>query len=191
MWLLSRCWESVNPVFVTQTGVDLTKDNMALQRVREASEKAKCELSSSVQVCVWIPSMHYSSRRHWVLHWLCLLSSLTLFFLLCNPVASLAQEVTQQGGLSDDRELLQADLLRAGFCPFSGTTPSDLAECDLSNLFCTSEVWWASWNLAKAAGLLGPLTALCRQFQNLGATHSTETANLCSNSYTESWLTCL
>lgn len=31
-------------------GVDLTKDNMALQRVREASEKAKCELSSSVQV---------------------------------------------------------------------------------------------------------------------------------------------
>lgn len=26
------------------------KDNMALQRVREAAEKAKCELSSSLQV---------------------------------------------------------------------------------------------------------------------------------------------
>lgn len=28
------------------------KDNMALQRVREAAEKAKCELSSSLQVCI-------------------------------------------------------------------------------------------------------------------------------------------
>lgn len=34
----------------TQSGVDLTKDSMALQRVREAAEKAKCELSSSLQV---------------------------------------------------------------------------------------------------------------------------------------------
>ena len=33
-----------------QSGVDLTKDNMALQRVREAAEKAKCELSSALQV---------------------------------------------------------------------------------------------------------------------------------------------
>ena len=33
-----------------QSGVDLMKDNMALQRVREAAEKAKCELSSSLQV---------------------------------------------------------------------------------------------------------------------------------------------
>jgi len=30
--------------------VDLTKDSMALQRVREAAEKAKCELSSALQV---------------------------------------------------------------------------------------------------------------------------------------------
>lgn len=36
--------------FSLQSGVDLTKDNMALQRVREAAEKAKCELSSSLQV---------------------------------------------------------------------------------------------------------------------------------------------
>ena len=33
-----------------QSGVDLTKDSMALQRVREAAEKAKCELSSALQV---------------------------------------------------------------------------------------------------------------------------------------------
>lgn len=36
-----------------QSGVDLSKDNMALQRLREAAEKAKIELSASVQV----PSM--------------------------------------------------------------------------------------------------------------------------------------
>lgn len=36
--------------FSFQSGVDLMKDNMALQRVREAAEKAKCELSSSLQV---------------------------------------------------------------------------------------------------------------------------------------------
>ncbi|KPP62922.1 Stress-70 protein, mitochondrial precursor-like, partial [Scleropages formosus] len=35
--------------FKRESGVDLTKDNMALQRVREAAEKAKCELSSSLQ----------------------------------------------------------------------------------------------------------------------------------------------
>ena len=36
--------------FKFQSGVDLSKDNMALQRLREAAEKAKIELSSSVQV---------------------------------------------------------------------------------------------------------------------------------------------
>lgn len=33
-----------------QQGIDVTKDVMALQRVREAAEKAKIELSSSIQV---------------------------------------------------------------------------------------------------------------------------------------------
>ena len=37
-------------VSIFQSGVDLSKDNMALQRLREAAEKAKIELSSSVQV---------------------------------------------------------------------------------------------------------------------------------------------
>jgi molecular chaperone DnaK len=34
--------------FKTQAGVDVTSDKMAIQRVREASEKAKIELSSSL-----------------------------------------------------------------------------------------------------------------------------------------------
>lgn len=36
--------------FKREQGLDLTKDNMAMQRLREAAEKAKTELSSSLQV---------------------------------------------------------------------------------------------------------------------------------------------
>ena len=36
--------------YLFQSGLDVTKDNMALQRVREAAEKAKIELSSALQV---------------------------------------------------------------------------------------------------------------------------------------------
>lgn len=36
--------------FKKDQGIDLTKDNMAVQRLREAAEKAKVELSSSLQV---------------------------------------------------------------------------------------------------------------------------------------------
>ena len=36
--------------FKRDQGIDLTKDPMAMQRVREAAEKAKCELSSTTQV---------------------------------------------------------------------------------------------------------------------------------------------
>lgn len=42
-------------------------------------------------------------------------------------MASLVQEVTEQSGLLEHRELLEAELFGAGFCPFSGTTYSDLA----------------------------------------------------------------
>jgi len=36
--------------FKRDSGLDVTKDPMAMQRLKEAAEKAKCELSSSVQV---------------------------------------------------------------------------------------------------------------------------------------------
>ncbi|XP_018429921.1 PREDICTED: stress-70 protein, mitochondrial, partial [Nanorana parkeri] len=52
--------------FKRETGVDLMKDNMALQRVREAAEKAKCELSSSVQTDINLPylTMDASGPKH-------------------------------------------------------------------------------------------------------------------------------
>ena len=41
--------------FGSKNGIDLTKDKMAMQRIREAAEKAKIELSSSQQAAVNLP----------------------------------------------------------------------------------------------------------------------------------------
>jgi molecular chaperone DnaK len=46
-WLVER--------FRSTTGLDLTKDRMALQRLKEASEKAKCELSTLDRVEIRLP----------------------------------------------------------------------------------------------------------------------------------------
>ncbi|MEU7478631.1 molecular chaperone DnaK [Lentzea sp. NPDC042327] len=46
-WLVER--------FKQANGIDLTKDKMALQRIREAAEKAKIELSSSAQASINLP----------------------------------------------------------------------------------------------------------------------------------------
>ncbi|MBD3222622.1 molecular chaperone DnaK [bacterium] len=41
--------------FIHQEGIDLSQDPMALQRLKEAAERAKCELSSSTQAEVNLP----------------------------------------------------------------------------------------------------------------------------------------
>ncbi|MGB2980768.1 MAG: molecular chaperone DnaK [Candidatus Zixiibacteriota bacterium] len=41
--------------FKKQEGIDLSKDPMALQRLKEAAEKAKCELSSTMETSVNLP----------------------------------------------------------------------------------------------------------------------------------------
>jgi len=41
--------------FIRDEGIDLSKDPMALQRLKEASERAKCELSSSTQAEINLP----------------------------------------------------------------------------------------------------------------------------------------
>ncbi len=52
--------------FKKEQGIDLAKDNMALQRVREAAEKAKVELSSSLQTDINLPylTMDASGPKH-------------------------------------------------------------------------------------------------------------------------------
>jgi molecular chaperone DnaK len=51
----SRVVEYLADEFKKQNGIDLRKDRMALQRLREAAEKAKVELSSVVQTNVNLP----------------------------------------------------------------------------------------------------------------------------------------
>merc|ERR1712213_283204 len=52
--------------FKKEQGIDLAKDQMALQRVREAAEKAKVELSSSLQTDINLPylTMDASGPKH-------------------------------------------------------------------------------------------------------------------------------
>lgn len=52
--------------FKKEQGIDITKDNMALQRLREAAEKAKIELSSSLQTDINLPylTMDSSGPKH-------------------------------------------------------------------------------------------------------------------------------
>ncbi len=41
--------------FLTDTGIDLRKDRLALQRLKEVAERAKCELSSSTETTINLP----------------------------------------------------------------------------------------------------------------------------------------
>jgi molecular chaperone DnaK len=59
-WLISE--------FQSETGIDLRTDRMALQRLKEASERAKCELSASEEVPINLPfiSADESGPKHLV-----------------------------------------------------------------------------------------------------------------------------
>lgn len=52
--------------FKKEQGIDVTKDPMAMQRLKEAAEKAKCELSSSLQTDINLPylTMDASGPKH-------------------------------------------------------------------------------------------------------------------------------
>lgn len=52
--------------FKKEQGLDIRKDAMAMQRLKEAAEKAKCELSSSVQTDINLPylTMDASGPKH-------------------------------------------------------------------------------------------------------------------------------
>ena len=50
--------------FAAQSGIDLAKDKMAMQRVREAAEKAKIELSSSQQASISLPYITVDAEKN-------------------------------------------------------------------------------------------------------------------------------
>ncbi|HEX9297311.1 MAG TPA: molecular chaperone DnaK [Polyangiaceae bacterium] len=61
-----RIIELLAKEFLAETGVDLRKDRMALQRLREAAEKAKHELSSSIETQINLPFI--AARRSGPVH---------------------------------------------------------------------------------------------------------------------------
>ena len=50
--------------FKKSNGIDLTKDKMAMQRIREAAEKAKIELSSSAQTSINLPYITVDAEKN-------------------------------------------------------------------------------------------------------------------------------
>jgi molecular chaperone DnaK len=56
--------EHLVSTFKAQNGIDLTKDKMAMQRVREAAEKAKIELSASAQTSINLPYITVDAEKN-------------------------------------------------------------------------------------------------------------------------------
>ncbi|KAF7623619.1 hypothetical protein Mgra_00010097 [Meloidogyne graminicola] len=50
--------------FQRENGTDLTKDFVAMQRLSEAAEKAKCELSSCIQTEIMLPNIAINGAKH-------------------------------------------------------------------------------------------------------------------------------
>ena len=65
-YLVTGSDENVYPPMSTQLqeqGIDIRKDKMALQRLKEAAEKAKCELSAVTETEVNLPFIISSARN--------------------------------------------------------------------------------------------------------------------------------
>ncbi|PIO65840.1 DnaK family protein [Teladorsagia circumcincta] len=103
--------------FKREQGVDLTKDPMAMQRLREAAEKAKCELSSTTQTDINLPylTMDASGPKHMTL-------KLTRFTLV-KP--SEIAEVLLVGGMSRMPKVQQTVQEVFGRTPSKAVNPDE------------------------------------------------------------------
>ncbi len=52
---MNKIMDYIAETFKAENGIDLRNDKMALQRLKEAAEKAKIELSSSMQTNINLP----------------------------------------------------------------------------------------------------------------------------------------
>jgi molecular chaperone DnaK len=73
--------------FKKENGVDLTKDKMALQRLKEAAEKAKIELSSATQTEINQPFISMDPKTHQPLHFVLKLTRAKLESLVADLIA--------------------------------------------------------------------------------------------------------
>jgi molecular chaperone DnaK len=100
--------------FKEQHGVDLRQDRMALQRLKDASEKAKCELSSVTETEINLPFI-ISNQRNEALHLQRTLTRQTLES-LCEDLIERCVEICKQT-LEDarlDREEIEDVVLVGG-----------------------------------------------------------------------------
>ena len=93
--------------FHEEHGIDLRQDRMALQRLRDASEKAKCELSSVVETEINLPFI-ISTGRNEALHLQRTLSRQVLEELTADLVARTVQ-ITQQALLEAKLPIQEID----------------------------------------------------------------------------------
>ncbi len=97
----NRIIEHLLGVFRKQAGIDLRRDAVAMQRVKEAAEKAKHELSTSLETEVNLPFLTVSPQGP--LHLVHTLSRVTLESLvtdLVDRVAGPCKQALQDAGLS-------------------------------------------------------------------------------------------
>src|SRR4029078_12151527 len=91
--------------FKKEHGVDLTKDKMALQRLKEAAEKAKIELSSSTQTEINQPFISMDPKTHQPLHLVLKLTRAKLESLVADLIARTmkpCQSAIKDAGVSKD-----------------------------------------------------------------------------------------
>ena len=89
--------------FKKENGVDLTKDKMALQRLKEAAEKAKIELSSSSQTEINQPFISMDPKTHQPLHLVLKLTRAKLESLVSELIARTlkpCQQAIKDAGVS-------------------------------------------------------------------------------------------
>jgi molecular chaperone DnaK len=89
--------------FKKENGVDLTKDKMALQRLKEAAEKAKIELSSSSQTEINQPFISMDPKTHQPLHLVLKLTRAKLESLVSDLIARTlkpCQQALKDAGVS-------------------------------------------------------------------------------------------
>nr|WP_323778154.1 molecular chaperone DnaK [Amylibacter sp.] len=98
-----RIVEYLAAEFKKENGVDLTKDKMALQRLKEAAEKAKIELSSSSQTEINQPFISMDSKSGQPLHMVMKLTRAKLESLVADLIKRTmkpCQDALKDAGLS-------------------------------------------------------------------------------------------
>jgi molecular chaperone DnaK len=90
--------------FMREHGIDLRQDRMALQRLKDAAEKAKCELSAVPETEVNLPFV-ISSARNEALHLQCVLTRKKLEELCADLVqrtVQICESTLEEAGLEKD-----------------------------------------------------------------------------------------